>query len=220
MKSYREDIRGKNILVVGLGKSGRAAVKVLLDLGAVVSVQDSADAEKIGAEYTGYLREHNVRMYLGCSPEDPAAFDMLVLSPGVPLTVDFVMRAAEAGAEIIGELELAYRITDARFVAITGTNGKTTTTTLVGEIFKEAGRDTRVVGNIGNPVVTEAEESDADTWMVAEVSSFQLETTKDFRPEVSAILNLTPDHLNRHKTMEAYGNAKARIAVNQTHQSG
>ena len=117
---------------------------------------------------------------------------------------------------IIGELELAYRLTPARFVAITGTNGKTTTTTLVGEIFREDGRKTAVVGNIGEPVVTEAVKADEDEWLITEVSSFQLETTREFRPLISAILNLTPDHLNRHKTMEAYGNAKARVAVMQS----
>lgn len=213
--NYRNEIKGKKVLVVGLGKSGRAAVKVLLDLGAEVSVQDSQSADKIGAEYMQYLTENNVAAFLGAAPQDVTTYDMLVLSPGVPLTVSFVVEAANAGIEIIGELELAYRITDARFVAITGTNGKTTTTTLTGEIFKAAGRDTRVVGNIGEPVITEAEESGSDTWMVTEASSFQLETTKKFKPVVSAILNLTPDHLNRHKTMEAYGNAKARAAANQ-----
>lgn len=204
------------VLVVGMGKSGKAAVKVLTDYGAKVYAQDSADASGMDAGFIDYLGEKNVVTYFGCTPDDMTGFDMLVLSPGVPPYLDFIREAEAAGAEIIGELELAYRITPAEFVAITGTNGKTTTTTLVGEIFKAAGRETSVVGNIGNPVVTEAENAGAEHWMVTEVSSFQLETTRDFRPVVSAILNLTPDHLNRHKTMEAYGNAKARIAVNQS----
>ena len=162
------------------------------------------------------LLNKNITAYLGCLPEDMTSFDMLVLSPGVPADKDFVREAAAGGAEIIGELELAYRLTPARFIGITGTNGKTTTTTLTGEIFRASGRKTAVVGNIGEPVVTEAENAGEDEWLVTEVSSFQLETTHDFEPVVSAILNLTPDHLNRHGTMEAYGNAKARVAVNQT----
>ncbi len=205
-----------NVLVVGMGKSGKAAISVLTDCGAKVSAQDSADESKMDAEFLDYLRDRNVTTYFGRTPEDMAAYDMLVLSPGVPPALDFIQEAGKAGAEIIGELELAFRITPAEFAAITGTNGKTTTTTLVGEIFKAAGRNTKVVGNIGNPVVTEAENAGEDAWMVTEASSFQLETTKEFKPVVSAILNLTPDHLNRHKTMKAYGDAKARIAVNQT----
>lgn len=213
---FREQLKDMKVLVVGMGKSGKAAVKVLTDYGAKVYAQDSADASGMDAGFIDYLGEKNVVTYFGCTPDDMTGFDMLVLSPGVPPYLDFIREAEAAGAEIIGELELAYRITPAEFVAITGTNGKTTTTTLIGEIFKAAGRETSVVGNIGNPVVTEAENAGAEHWMVTEVSSFQLETTRDFRPVVSAILNLTPDHLNRHKTMEAYGNAKARIAVNQS----
>ena len=213
---YRESLKNKRILVVGMGKSGKAAIEVLIGLGAIVSAQDSNTADKMDAAFIETLKNNDVRMYFGETPEDMASFDMLVLSPGVPLYLDFVKAAEAAGAEIIGELELAYRITDGKYVAITGTNGKTTTTTLVGEIFKASGRKTAVVGNIGNPVVTEAIESDGDSWMVAEVSSFQLETVHEFKPVVSAVLNLTPDHLNRHKTMEAYGAAKANVFANQT----
>lgn len=215
-KAFRDSLKDMNVLVVGMGKSGKAAISVLTDCGAKVSAQDSADESKMDPEFLDYLRDRKVTTYFGRTPEDMTAYDMLVLSPGVPPALDFIQEAGKAGAEIIGELELAFRITPAEFAAITGTNGKTTTTTLVGEIFKAAGRKTYVVGNIGNPVVTEAENAGEDAWMVTEASSFQLETTKEFRPVVSAILNLTPDHLNRHKTMEAYGDAKARIAVNQT----
>ena len=213
---FKESLQDMKVLVVGMGKSGSAAVKVLTDYGAKVYAQDSTDASGMDTGLLKFLEERNVETYFGRVPDDMSYFDMLVLSPGVPTQLGFIQEAEAAGAEVIGELELAYRITPASFVAITGTNGKTTTTTLVGEIFKAAGRETSVVGNIGNPVVTEAENAGADHWMVTEVSSFQLETTKDFRPVVSALLNLTPDHLNRHKTMEAYGNAKARVAVNQT----
>ena len=215
-ESFRNKLKDMNILVVGMGRSGKAALEALSGTGAKLSAQDSQDASHMDEAFLEFLREGHVATYFGSTPDDMSVFDMLVLSPGVPPQLDFIREAASEGAEIIGELELAYRMTDAHFAAITGTNGKTTTTTLAGEIFKAAGRKTSVVGNIGNPVVTEAVSADSDSWMVTEVSSFQLETTRDFRPEVSAILNLTPDHLNRHKTMKAYGDAKARIAVNQS----
>ena len=205
-----------DILVVGMGRSGKAAIKALSGTGARLYAQDSQDASNMDEDFLEFLAEGHVKTFFGTLPDDMGMFDMLVLSPGVPPQLGFIQEAELKGAEIIGELELAYRMTDAHFAAITGTNGKTTTTTLAGEIFKAAGRKTSVVGNIGNPVVTEAVNADRDAWMVTEVSSFQLETTKDFRPEVSAILNLTPDHLNRHKTMKAYGDAKARVAVNQS----
>ena len=215
-ESFRNKLKDMNILVVGMGRSGKAALEALSGTGAKLSAQDSQDASNMDEAFLEFLSEGHVATYFGSTPDDMSVFDMLVLSPGVPPQLDFIREAASEGAEIIGELELAYRMTDAHFAAITGTNGKTTTTTLVGEIFKAAGRKTSVVGNIGNPVVTEAVSADSDSWMVTEVSSFQLETTRDFRPEVSAILNLTPDHLNRHKTMKAYGDAKARIAINQS----
>lgn len=215
-KEFREKLKDMNVLVVGMGKSGKAAAEVLSECGARVFVQDAADSEKIDNELKEHLESAGIKSYFGCLPEDMKMFDMLVLSPGVPTELDFIREAADAGAEIIGELELAYRLTPAHFAAITGTNGKTTTTTLTGEIFRASGRKTAVVGNIGNPVVTEAYGAGSDEWLVTEVSSFQLETTKEFRPVVSAILNLTPDHLNRHKTMEAYGNAKARVAACQS----
>ena len=215
-EEYIEKIKDSKVLIVGMGKSGKAAAHVLADIGSDVSVQDSADRSKVDPEFAAWLDNNGIAEYFGCVPEDMSQFDMLVVSPGVPPRLPFIQDAAGCGAEVIGELELAYRLTDASFAAITGTNGKTTTTTLVGEIFKAAGRDTYVVGNIGNPVVTEAVHTDKDAWLVTEASSFQLETTKEFRPKVSAILNLTPDHLNRHGTMEEYGRAKSNIAVNQS----
>ena len=213
---YANSLKGKKVLVVGLGKSGKAAAKALNEAGALVSVQDSKTADKLDTQFIQYMQNEGIESYLGGVPQDMTSFDMLVLSPGVPPALDHIREAREAGTEIIGELELAYRLGNGNFIAITGTNGKTTTTTLVGEIFKAAGRNTAVVGNIGNPVVAEAAGSTEDDWLVTEVSSFQLETTSEFRPVVSAILNLTPDHLNRHGTMEAYGAAKARVAAKQT----
>lgn len=215
-KSYKKSLKGRKVLVVGLGKSGKAATRALNEAGAVVTVQDAATADKLDTQFLSYMQNEGIKSYLGSLPEDMTAYEMLVLSPGVPVNKDFIEEARSAGSEIIGELELAYRLGEGNFIAITGTNGKTTTTTLVGEIFEAAGRNTAVVGNIGNPVVAEAEGSTKKDWLVTEVSSFQLETTSEFRPVVSAILNLTPDHLNRHGTMEAYGAAKARVAANQT----
>ena len=214
--TYIKTLKDKNILVVGMGKSGKAAAKALREAGAAVSVQDSKPAGSLDTQFLQYAQNEGIKTYLGSIPEDMGAFDMLVLSPGVPVTLDFIEDARSRGAEITGEIEIAYRMGEGNFVAITGTNGKTTTTTLVGDIFEAAGRNTAVVGNIGNPVVTETVGSGKDDWFVAEVSSFQLETISEFRPHVSAILNLTPDHLNRHGTMEAYGQIKARIAENQT----
>ena len=203
-------------LIVGMGRSGRAAADALIREGAVVSIQDSKDASAFEEEFLNEMKASGVTAYLGCIPEDMSGFDMLVLSPGVPPTLSFVEDAKASGAEIIGELELAYRLCKGRFVAITGTNGKTTTTTLVGEIYKASGRDTIVGGNIGNAIAADALSAGEDTWMITEVSSFQLETVRDFQPVVSAILNLTPDHMDRHKTMENYGRAKARIFANQS----
>ena len=210
-----ENIRNKRVLVVGLGKSGIAAVQAMLKLGAIVSVQDSKEAAAVDGQLLNFLEGKGVECYFHKIPEHVEKFDMLILSPGVNPELDFVQEAKAGGAEIIGELEIAYRIARGIFIAITGTNGKTTTTTLVGEIFKNARRKTFVVGNIGVAVISKALESDEDDWLVTETSSFQLETTRYFKPMVSAILNLTPDHLNRHHTMEAYGAAKAKIFANQ-----
>lgn len=208
-------MENKKVLIVGMGNSGKAAAQAMVKLGADVSVQDSKTEEKIAPELLTFLRDRNVTCYLGTVPEDMTAFDMLIVSPGVPTELGFIQEAKQAGVEIIGELEIAYRVGKGNYVAITGTNGKTTTTTLVGEIYKASGRKTYVVGNIGVAVISKALSAEDDSWLVTETSSFQLETVKEFKPQVSAILNLTPDHLDRHKTMENYGAAKSRIFVNQ-----
>ena len=210
-----DNIKNRKVLVVGFGRSGQAAARELIRVGAYVSVQDSGTEDKFDPNLISFMRDNGVEFYLGREPEDMGDFDMLVLSPGVSPELDFVQDALEKGAEITGELEIAYRVGKGNFVAITGTNGKTTTTTLTGEIFKRSGRNTYVVGNIGKPVISISSESKEDDWLVTETSSFQLETTKYFRPVISAILNLTPDHLNRHHTMEAYGQAKAKVFANQ-----
>ena len=133
-------MKNKRVLVIGMGRSGKAAVEALVGAGAAVSVQDSKTEDQLEQTFAAYLDANGVTKYLGCVPDDMGAFDILVLSPGVPPTLDFIEAAKAAGAEIIGELELAYRLGNGRYVAITGTNGKTTTTTLVGEIYKESAR--------------------------------------------------------------------------------
>ena len=202
-------------IIIGMGKSGKCAMYALRDLGYELAIQDSKSPEDAEPEIREFCREKNIEEYYGTMPEDFSSFDMMVLSPGVDPEKSFVVKASEQGCEIVGELELAYRLAKGIFVGITGTNGKTTTTTLVGDIFRASGRKTNVVGNIGLPVISVAVDSKPDDWMITEVSSFQLQTVSQFRPKVSAILNLTPDHLNRHHTMELYGAAKAAIWKNQ-----
>ena len=214
--SNKANIARENILIVGLGKSGIAAAQAMLHLNAKVSIQDSKSREEIDAGLLSLFEEQGVEFYLGRAPEDMTQFDMLILSPGVSPELPFIQQAKDAGVEITGELEIAYRVGKGSYVAITGTNGKTTTTTLVGEIFKRAGRGTYVVGNIGNAVIAASEKATESDWLVTEASSFQLETTRYFKPVVSAILNITPDHMNRHHTMGAYIAAKSKIFANQT----
>ncbi len=197
---------------MGLGRSGRAAAEALAGLGAHVCVYDArADEEKrLWASRLG------VGISFGERPESVKGFDIVVVSPGVPPDKDFIREAREDGAEVTGELELAYRCGRGKYIAITGTNGKTTTTSLTGEIFRAAGLKTEVAGNIGVAVVGRAMEADDDTYLITECSSFQLETTDKFKPRISAILNITPDHLDRHRTMENYALAKAKIFANQS----
>lgn len=211
-----DNVINKSVLIVGFGRSGQAAARELARVGAFVTVQDNVPEEKLDSNLLTWFRKKGVEFVFGSTPPDMGSFDMVVLSPGVSPELDFVQEAAAKGAEITGELEIAYRIGHGNYVAITGTNGKTTTTTLVGEIFERSGRKTYVVGNIGKAVISVSAESTENDWLVTEASSFQLETTRYFRPVVSAILNLTPDHLNRHHTMEAYGAAKAKVFANQT----
>lgn len=211
----RDEVKGKKILVVGMGKSGKAAVQELHKLGAQVVAQDVHTVDAVDPKFAKYLEKEGIPALFGCNPDNMGEYDLVVISPGVSPDLSFLQEARLSGVEVIGELELAYRLSRGTFIAITGTNGKTTTTTLVGKIFEKARRKTAVVGNIGVAVVSKALESTEDEWMVTEASSFQLETVKEFHAKVSAILNLTPDHLNRHKTMEAYGAAKAQVFRNQ-----
>lgn len=206
--------KGKNVIVVGLAKSGISAIKTLHGIGAKVTVTDIKTEEQL-REIMEEIKPFIVSSILGRHPEDLQDFDIAVMSPGVPLDLPFISHMQSSGVEIIGEMELAYQLSKGIFIGITGTNGKTTTTALTGEIFSQSGAKHYVVGNIGLPAVSKALSCDADTYMVTEISSFQLETIVDFKAKVAAVLNITPDHLNRHKTMESYIDAKARIFENQ-----
>ncbi len=212
-------LKGKKCLVIGSGISGLGSVKLLEHMGAQVTLYDSNE-ELTGEALRAKLPEgSHAACIVGTLPEKMIKeTDTVVLSPGVPTDLALVNSLREGGAIIIGEIELGYLEEKGTVVAVTGTNGKTTTTTLVGEIMKaHAGADkTFVVGNIGNPYTSECLKTASDTVTVGEISSFQLETIRRFHPKVSAILNITPDHLNRHHTMEAYVAAKENITLNQT----
>ncbi len=210
-------LKDKKALVCGMAKSGISAVELLLKRGAKVTLQDLKTEAQLDKIAVAQFRAKGVTLYLGKNPDDIAdSFDIMVLSPGIPTDLPFIEKAKKAGVEILGEVELAYRLTDAPVIAITGTNGKTTTTTLVGEIMKAYNPDTYVVGNIGMPYCDYVDSIKPESLVVAEMSSFQLESISTFRPKVSAVLNITPDHLNRHKTIENYIAAKERVFENQT----
>ena len=207
---------GKKALVCGMARSGIAAAKLLNRLGARVTLQDMKKREEISADVLA-LEGEGIVLYTGANPDEIAcAQDLIVLSPGIPCDLPFIAAAEEAGIEVISEVELAYRLTPCPITAITGTNGKTTTTTLTGEIMKTAYSGTAVVGNIGIPYSEEVERLTEKDWVVAEISSFQMEKAKEFHPHISAVLNITPDHLNRHKTMDVYIAMKERVFAKQT----
>lgn len=209
------DIKGKRFLVVGAGRSGIAVADFLQRKGAVVLLTDNREIDSSDSALNK-LVQAGLQIASGIYPEvRECAFDAVVVSPGVPLDVPPVFQAGQCGIPVLGELELAYRFATAPMVAITGTNGKTTTTTLVGEICRAAGFRTMVGGNIGLPLVDVVEEYGPDDLIVAEVSSFQLETVAHFRPRVAVMLNITSDHMDRHVTMENYTAAKARIFARQ-----
>lgn len=210
------EYNGKKALVCGMARSGIAAAKLLNRLGARVTLQDMKKREEISADVLA-LEGEGIVLFTGANPDEIAcAQDLIVLSPGIPCDLPFIAAAEEAGIEVISEVELAYRLTPCPITAITGTNGKTTTTTLTGEIMKTAYSGTAVVGNIGIPYSEEVERLTEKDWVVAEISSFQMEKAKEFHPHISAVLNITPDHLNRHKTMDVYIAMKERVFAKQT----
>ena len=210
------ELKDKKVLIIGSGKSGIAAAGLLKEAGAQPVLYDSNEKLTV-SEMEEKLGSVKIPCYAGILPAHiEKETELLVLSPGVPVDLPFVINFKEAGIPVIGEIELAYLMEKGRVVAITGTNGKTTTTTLVGEIMKAHFDDVFVVGNIGNPYTLEVTKTKKSSVTVAEISSFQLETTDTFHPTVSAILNITPDHLNRHHTMENYVAAKEAVADKQT----
>ncbi|MEE8200147.1 MAG: UDP-N-acetylmuramoyl-L-alanine--D-glutamate ligase [Candidatus Acidoferrales bacterium] len=203
------ELQDKRALVVGLARTGTAAARFLAGRGARVTLSEVRPESAVAAEAAA-LRELGVGVE--CGGHDDSSFlaaDLIVLSPGVPLDLPALARARKKGIEIIGELELAWRFLRGTVVAVTGSNGKTTTTALLGKIFAEAGRHVQVGGNIGTPLVTLVDTAREDTVNVVEVSSFQLEAITSFRPRIAALLNLTPDHLDRHASMRDYVAAKA-----------
>jgi UDP-N-acetylmuramoylalanine--D-glutamate ligase len=211
------DLKGKKVLVVGLGKSGFAAALFLRRRGAQVTVSDVRSAEALAKDIPALLDEGINVEAGGHGLLTFRRQDLIVVSPGVPLDTPELAQVRSFGLPIIGELELAARFLKGKTLAITGSNGKTTTTTLVGEILKESGIPTLVGGNIGVPVIELIEQSTDNSWAVLEVSSFQLESTQEFHPAIAVILNITPDHLDRHGSFENYAMAKERIfAVQDT----
>lgn len=207
----------KKALVVGTGKSGVAAAELLIKKGISVLLFDGNENLNKETFYNNFPSLLNVELILGSlSEERMAEFSVAILSPGVPTDLPFVNMLREKNIPIWGEIELAYAMAKGSILAITGTNGKTTTTALTGEIMKNYFKDVKVVGNIGIPYTSVADETTEETVTVAEISSFQLETIHEFRPQVSAILNITPDHLDRHHTMKCYIRTKEDITLNQT----
>ena len=209
------DLNGKRVLVVGLGKSGMASALFLKAHGARVTVSDTKTGDELHSEIP-VLLDHGITVETGGHGERTfRGQDLIVVSPGIPLDAPALVQARALGGSVIGEIELAAQFLRGPIVAITGSNGKTTTTTLTGEIMTAGGFPALVGGNIGTPAIALAERATPESVIVLEVSSFQLETIHSFRPKVAVILNVTPDHLDRHRTFEAYVDAKARILENQ-----
>jgi UDP-N-acetylmuramoylalanine--D-glutamate ligase len=209
------ELKDKHVLVVGLGKSGVASALFLKAHGAQVTVSDTKSGDELHNEIP-VLLDHGITVETGGHGERTfRGQDLIVVSPGVPVDAPPLVQARALGIPVIGEVELAAKVLPAPIVAITGSNGKTTTTTLAGEIMTAGGLPALVGGNIGTPAISLAERARPESVIVLEVSSFQLETIQTFRPKVAVVLNVTPDHLDRHGTFEAYVDAKARIFENQ-----
>jgi UDP-N-acetylmuramoylalanine--D-glutamate ligase len=209
------DLKDKRVLVVGLGKSGVASALFLKDRGARVTVSDTKSPDQLREEIP-VLLDHGITVETGGHGERTfRGQDLIVVSPGVPVDAPPLVQARASGERVIGEIELAAQYLPGPIVAITGSNGKTTTTTLAGEILAAGGFPIAVGGNIGTPAISLVAQASRDTVVVLEVSSFQLETIQTFRPKVAVVLNVTPDHLDRHRTFLAYVDAKSRIFENQ-----
>ena len=212
------DVKGKRVLVVGLGKSGVASAMFLKDRGARVTVSDAKTEDQLRSAIPTLL-DRGISVETGGHGERTFRDqDLIVVSPGVPTDVPQLEKARAHGIPIIGEVELASRFLKGHIIAITGSNGKTTTTALAGEVIGMGGYEVLVGGNIGTPAVSLVSDATSDTYNVLEISSFQLESIQTFHPEIAVIINITPDHLDRHHSFDAYVRAKARIFENQTAQ--
>ncbi len=209
------DLKGRKVLVVGLGKTGVALARFLSDMGARVSVTDKRPAHELGTglkEIEGCVEA----VELGCHRvETFLRSDLIVLSPGVPSDIGPIMEAERRGVEVMGELDLVSPFLRAPVIAVTGTNGKTTTTTLLGEVFSRAGKEVWVGGNIGRPLVDLLLEGSVPDYVICEVSSFQLERVRAFRPFIGIVLNISENHLDRHGSILEYGRIKFRLFANQ-----
>jgi UDP-N-acetylmuramoylalanine--D-glutamate ligase len=209
------ELNGKRVLVVGLGKSGVASALFLKKQGARVTVSDTKSGDELRNEIP-VLLDHGITVETGGHGDRTfRGQDLIVVSPGVPVDASPLVQARALGESVIGEIELAAQFLPGPIVAITGSNGKTTTTTLAGEIMTAGGFPALVGGNIGTPAISLAERANPETVIVLEISSFQLETIQTFRPKIAVVLNVTPDHLDRHRTFEVYADAKARVLENQ-----
>ena len=204
---------GETMLIIGLGRSGLACIEVLSELNVTLYATDEKPVAEL-AEAIEAAHAHGARFV---APDAIGAIagelNCAVLSPGVPPTSPVVRRMHEADVPVLGEIELAYRLCKAPIVAVTGTKGKSTTTALIGHLLRRCGRHVYVGGNIGNPLIKEVRDADAGDWVVAEVSSFQLETIRAFKPHIAVLLNIAPDHLDRYHSMDEYAEAKYRICA-------
>jgi UDP-N-acetylmuramoylalanine--D-glutamate ligase len=210
------ELKGRRVLVVGLARTGVATALFCAAHGARVTATDSQPAQRL-SDTLKKLQAAGITCELGAHSEEIfLAQDLIVVSPGVPADAPPLLAARAKGVTIWSEVELASRFLRGKLIGITGANGKTTTSSLVAHLLRNAGFRTILAGNIGTPLIACVDDSREDTWTVAELSSFQLELTDKFRPDIAVFLNLSPDHLDRHRTMEAYGAAKARIFANQS----
>lgn len=208
------ELEDKNILILGLAVSGVSTAKALQKLGANIIVTDMKNKDEL-KEQLEELRNINIKYVLGSNDIDLDNIHIIVKSPGIPMDIPLIVKAKHNNIEVITDIELAYRISKNKIIAITGTNGKTTTTALTGELIKNNGSECHVTGNIGVGILWEAINAPEDDLFVIEASSFQLESTKYFRPKISVITNITPDHLNWHKTFDNYIESKKKVYKNQ-----
>jgi UDP-N-acetylmuramoylalanine--D-glutamate ligase len=209
------ELRGKNIVVVGMARTGIATARFLLDRGGRVTVSEAKPAAQLPAEALALAQQGVLLETGGHRMETLRGAELIVVSPGVPLDIAPLREADNSGIEIISEIELAYRFLQTPLIAVTGTNGKTTTTSLLGDMFRHAGKQVFVGGNIGTPLIAYVSGTQDRDFVIAEISSFQLEGIKEFRPFISVLLNITEDHLDRYQSFADYSAAKGRIFLNQ-----